>query len=92
MFSSLFISCNNDDVNSNDAISSNNSSVANFSRPSTNNVSTLESVNNIGRQDYFDGSFTPVSTAQLNFTHQGDKALVNGGLEGNGNYIFDVER
>lgn len=89
MFSSLFISCDNqEDLNSN--TSSESSNIASLSRTSPSNVTTLDAVNNIGKEDYFDG-FAPSNTAELNYTHGEDKAIVKTGLETNGNYIFDVD-
>jgi hypothetical protein len=58
---------------------------------SKDNITTLDAINNIGNEDYFDGSFSVGSTAQLAFTHGEDRTKVNTGLDKNGNYIFDMD-
>ena len=58
---------------------------------STENLTSLDAVNNIGNEDYFDGGFEPVATAELAFTHRENRVKVNSGLDANGNYIFDMD-
>ncbi|ALR29622.1 hypothetical protein ATE47_03360 [Chryseobacterium sp. IHB B 17019] len=54
------------------------------------NLTSLDAVSNIGKEDYFDG-FKPVSTAELDFTHGENHVKVNSGLDAEGNYVFDMD-
>jgi hypothetical protein len=62
-----------------------------FKKFTTDNITSLYAVNNIGNGNYFDGSFSLVNTAELAFTHNENKVKVNIGWDQNGNYIFDMD-